>query len=106
MRKSVAGMLCVTSAAMAWGLATVKPGGSEPGIQESYVAQEMSGWGKIKHIDYAKSEDDGTLYKALQDMTGWCGKIGLPAEVWVERNDAGKLEVLGRCSRTMRSEGP
>lgn len=69
-------------------------------------AQEISAWGHIRHISLAKTEDDGTLTKALYSMTEWCGKVGLPAEVWVERNAVGDLEVLGRCTRTFRSEGP
>ena len=74
--------------------------------QEQHKQQERSAWGHIRHISYAKAEDDGRFEKALYSMTEWCGEAGLPAEVWIERNAAGKLEVLGRCTRTFRSEGP
>jgi hypothetical protein len=106
MRKVTAVALAATLAAAVWGLSTTRPSLPEPGIKPKEVTQEETAWGKIKRLRYIPAEDAPEFQTALMSMTQWCGEKGLPAEVWVERNAAGQLEVLGRCTRTFRSEGP
>lgn len=71
----------------------------EPGFE----APKDTAWGHTRVLDEIPAEDHPDYDRALKSMTAWCGS--LPAEVWVERNLEGELEVLGRCTRTFRA-GP
>jgi hypothetical protein len=106
MRKVTAVALAATTGALVWGLSTTRPTAPEPGISKQEITQEQTAWGRIKKIRYIPAEDSPQFQTALMSMTQWCGEKGLPAEVWMERNAAGQLEVLGRCTRTFRTEGP
>jgi hypothetical protein len=82
MRKLTAVVLCATSAAMAWGLATISPGGSEPGIKEHRVHQPTL---------YFQG-DQLTNLQWASDYAAWCG-----GEVLIDKDDAEVL--IGYCDR-------
>lgn len=92
----VAGTICVA------GLAFIPGSPIEPGFEKE---KKESAWGHTHHLEKIAAEDETVYSQALRSMTEFCGKKGLPAEVWVERSNFG-LEVLGRCTETFRSSGP
>ena len=113
MRKITLVATCATCAAMAWGLATVKPTASEPGIQVGrtapvHVAEDSPLWdcrtmgNKVCGSGEIKAEKDAD--KFLRGMLKGCEAQREGAETWVERHPAGEsrphkwYEVLGRCA--------
>jgi hypothetical protein len=88
MRKIGVIATCATCAAMAWGLATVKPTESEPGIKP--VEKIQRSWS-------IPAEDSEIYQNAKVSMREWCDEEGKGSKVWIERNKTGRLEVLGRC---------
>ena len=61
--------------------------------------------GETIHLEKVETEDMANIPAALASLEGFCGTQDLTAEVWVERNAAQELEVLGRCTATFRA-GP
>jgi hypothetical protein len=81
MRKITVLALCATSAAMAWGLATVKPGGSEPGIEERQIQKTLVFRGqKLTTMQWASAH------------AAWCG-----GELLVDTDD--REILIGSCDR-------
>jgi hypothetical protein len=95
MRKTTKVALCATAAAMAWGLISIRPTSSEPGIKKV----EVETISKTRRIASLLAEDDPRIDEARISMREWCADDGLNYLVWVEREENGRLAVFGRCRK-------